>query len=101
MNQPPIEPFSRLWEELTKKLGLDSGKAPPTGPGTDKVSPLRPRGGGKRLWTGAIAGAIFLLIFILVPSLVYLFTVWLGCGVVGCAGGWEGGPREDWGGGRK
>lgn len=86
MNQQPDEPFSRLWERLAHKLGLDSDQAPRPGQGPDNVRPLRRRGGRGGVWTGITAGAVFFLIFILVPSIVYLYTEWLWFGEVGFTG---------------
>ncbi|MHB0867056.1 MAG: UPF0182 family membrane protein [Thermoleophilia bacterium] len=83
MNQPPIEPFSRLWELLAKRLGLDSDQVRPQGQGPDNVRPLRRPTSRGRMWTGGVISAILFLLFILVPSLVYLYTEWLWFGEVG------------------
>ncbi|MHB1390325.1 MAG: UPF0182 family membrane protein [Thermoleophilia bacterium] len=83
MNQPPNEPFSRLWEQLARRLGLDSDQSPPAGQGPDNVRPLRQSRGRGHWWTGAIAGALFFLIFIVLPAIVYLYTEWLWFGEVG------------------
>lgn len=90
MNQQEYEPFSRLWDRIARRLGLGSEPADSQGPGGPERPPdnVRPIGSGRgwrsrRIWTAIFIAAAILIFFIVLPSIIYLYTEWLWFGEVG------------------
>ncbi|MBI5869364.1 MAG: UPF0182 family protein [Actinobacteria bacterium] len=81
MKPEPYEPFSKLWDQLSKWLKLDSAGPPPEG----NVRPIRPKKPGKkrRRWPWTLAGITFIFIFFFLSRGIYYYTEWLWFGEVG------------------
>lgn len=80
MDSQQYEPFSRLWDEIARRLGLGGGEEPP-----DNVKPLRPEK-RRRVWPRLLAAALVVLLFLLSGRAVHYYTEWLWFGEVGQQG---------------
>lgn len=77
MDQQQYEPFSRLWDEIARRLGLDGRQQPP-----DNVQPLRPEK-TRRAWPRLLAALVVLILILLSGRAVLYYTEWLWFGEVG------------------
>lgn len=85
MNQPPYEPFSKLWDNIARALKLDGSKGP--GAGQGNVRPIKPgKPGRKRSPWRYIPIAVIILIVLFFTQGIYIYTEWLWFGEVGFTG---------------
>ncbi|MHB8793307.1 MAG: UPF0182 family membrane protein [Thermoleophilia bacterium] len=82
MKPEPYEPFSKLWDQLTKWLKLDSAGPPPEG-NVRPIRPQKPPGKRSRRWPWTLVGAIVIFVLFFLGRGVHYYTEWLWFGEVG------------------
>lgn len=82
MKPEPYEPFSKLWDQLTKWLKLDSAGPPPEG-NVRPIRPQKPPGKRSRRWPWTLVGGIVIFVLFFLGRGVNYYTEWLWFGEVG------------------